>query len=123
MLVDSIVSLLPMAQAGKVRPIATTAFKRTALAPEIPTAAESGFPAMTYSSWYGIWAHKDTPTSIVDALNSAINTATEGLSRSGALSSINLEPVIETATAFKKFIDEDVKQSSMLLEASGFSPE
>jgi len=60
-LMDSIVSLLPMAKSGKFRPVVTTSAKRSALAPDIPTAVESGVPGMVYATWYGVWAPAGTP--------------------------------------------------------------
>ena len=57
-LVDSIISLMPMVKAGKVKAIAVTSKKRTAIAPDVPTAAESGYPGLVHASWYGVWAPK-----------------------------------------------------------------
>jgi tripartite-type tricarboxylate transporter receptor subunit TctC len=56
LLMDSMISLLPMVKGGKVRPIAITSAKRSALAPDVPTIAESGLPNFAYASWYGVWA-------------------------------------------------------------------
>jgi tripartite-type tricarboxylate transporter receptor subunit TctC len=61
LLLDSMISLLPMVKGGKVRPIAITSAKRSALAPDVPTVAESGLPNFAYASWYGVWAPRDTP--------------------------------------------------------------
>jgi tripartite-type tricarboxylate transporter receptor subunit TctC len=56
MLLDSMISLLPMAKSGKVKPIAVTSAQRSALAPDVPTFKESGLPEFVYGSWYGVWA-------------------------------------------------------------------
>ncbi len=122
-LVDSIVSLLPMAKDGKVRPIVTTSARRSAIAPDIPTASESGFPGLVYSSWYGVWAPNGTPEKITTAWNQAINTAMNDLNRAGSLSPIGLEPVAESIPQFRRFIESDVQHSAELLRASGFKPE
>lgn len=123
LLLDSMVSLLPLASAGKVRPIAITARKRSPLAPEVPTVQESGLPGFAYVSWYGVWAPKDTPAERVAALNAAINTAVRELARSGALASLGIEPVTESAEQFKRFIATDVMQGAELLKGAGFKPE
>jgi tripartite-type tricarboxylate transporter receptor subunit TctC len=123
LLLDSMVSLLPLANAGRVRPIAITARKRSPLAPEVPTVQESGIPNFAYASWYGIWAPRNTPPDRIAALNTAINSAVRELARSGALSSLGLEPVTETPDQFKRFIAAEVAQGGELLKNTGFKPE
>lgn len=123
LLLDSMVSLLPLASAGKVRPIAITARKRSPLAPDVPTVQESGIPNFAYASWYGIWAPRNTPADRVAALNTAINSAVKELARSGVLSSLGLEPVTETPDQFKRFIAAEVAQGAELLKTTGFKPE
>jgi tripartite-type tricarboxylate transporter receptor subunit TctC len=122
-LVDSIISLLPMARDGRVRPIAVTSGQRVGIASNIPTATESGFPNMVYYSWYGVWAPKDTPASKVTSLNQALNTAVKDLARAGALSPLGILPVIESVPQFREFVAADVQRSSELLRASGFLAE
>lgn len=122
-LVDSIVSLLPMAKDGKVRAIVTTSAKRSTIAPDIPTASESGFPGLVYSSWYGVWAPNGTAEKTTTAWNQAINAAMSDLNRAGSLGPIGLEPVAEGIPQFRRFIENDVQHSAELLRASGFKPE
>src|SRR5256885_2026396 len=95
LLLDSMVSVLPLAKAGKVRPIAITSGKRSPLAPEVPTMQESGLPRFAYTSWYGLWAPKDTPADRVQRLNQASNAAVAELARAGAFAS----PGIDTVSA------------------------
>ena len=99
-LVDSIISLAPMAKGGKVRPIATTAAKRTSVMPDVPTAAESGLPGLVYSSWYGVWVPKATPPDRVQILNKALNQAVADLVKAGALAPLGIEPVTESVEQF-----------------------
>jgi tripartite-type tricarboxylate transporter receptor subunit TctC len=122
-LLDSMVSLLPLAKAGKVRPVAITARKRSPLAPEVPTVQESGLPNFAYFSWYGVWAPRDTPADRVATLNAAINGAVRELARSGALASLGIEPVTESAEQFRRFIAADIAQGADLLKNAGFKPE
>ncbi len=123
MLMDSMVSMLPLAKAGKVRPIAITSKKRSALAPDIATVDESGLAGFTYASWYGVWAPKGTPDERVKALNQAINAAVGELGKSGAFAALGIEPVSETPDQFRRFIANDVAQSAELLKNAGFKPE
>jgi tripartite-type tricarboxylate transporter receptor subunit TctC len=122
-LMDSIIALLPMAKEGRVRPIAVTSAKRVGIAPDVPTAAESGFPNMVYYSWYGVWAPKATPAGIVKSLNEAFNAAVKDLARAGALSPLGILPVIEDVAQFRQFVDQDMRRSTELLRTSGFKAE
>ena len=122
-LMDSIIALLPMAKEGRVRPIAVTSAKRVGIAPDVPTAAESGFPNMVYYSWYGVWAPKATSESKVKVLNEAFNAAVKDLARAGTLSPLGILPVIEDVAQFRQFMTQDMQRSTELLRASGFKAE
>ena len=73
-MVDQSSNSLPQVQAGKIRAFAQTAVKRSPAMPDIPTAAEAGYP-MEVSIWNGLWAPKGTSKDIIDKLNAAAVTA------------------------------------------------
>ena len=75
-MVDQSANSLPHVRAGKIRAYAVTAAKRSPAAPEIPTAAEAGFP-MEVAIWHGLWAPKGTPPAIIAKLNAAAVAALE----------------------------------------------
>jgi len=122
-LLDSIISILPMAKSGKVKPIVTTAARRSAIVPDVPTAVESGYPGLVYVSWYGLWAPKGTPEDRVQFLNKAINEAVAELTKAGSFATLGIEPVTESVEQFRKYIAADVAQSAELLKEAGFKPE
>jgi tripartite-type tricarboxylate transporter receptor subunit TctC len=62
---------LPLVQAGNIRAYAATGKSRVALAPDLPTFAEVGLPAVFWSPWYGLFAPKGTPKDIIAKLNAA----------------------------------------------------
>jgi tripartite-type tricarboxylate transporter receptor subunit TctC len=123
LLLDSMISVLPLAKSGKLRPIAITSAKRSTLMPDVPTVQEAGIPGYAYESWYGVWAPKGTPADRIAQLNAAINAAVSELGKSGAFASLGIEPVTETPEQFKRFIATDVAQSAELLKSAGFKPE
>ncbi len=69
-MVDQSANSLPQVRAGKIRAYAITAKKRSPAAPDIPTAAEAGYP-MDISIWHGLWAPKGTSPEIIARLNAA----------------------------------------------------
>lgn len=123
LLLDSMISVLPLAKSGKVKPIAITSAKRSVLAPEVPTMAESGIPNFSYVSWYGVWAPKDTPADRIGFLNAAINKAVADLAKGGTFASLGIEPVSETTEHFRRHVAADVTQGTELLKSAGFKPE
>jgi tripartite-type tricarboxylate transporter receptor subunit TctC len=69
-MVDQSSNSLPHVRAGKLRAYAVTAKKRSVAAPEVPTAAEAGYP-MEVAIWHGLWVPKGTPPEIITRLNAA----------------------------------------------------
>jgi tripartite-type tricarboxylate transporter receptor subunit TctC len=62
---------LPLVRAGSIKAYAVTSDTRSTLAPDIPTFAELGLPAISYSAWVGLFAPKGTPRDIIGKLNAA----------------------------------------------------
>lgn len=122
-LIDSIISLQSMAKAGKVKPIIVTSAKRSSVMPNVPTAAESGYPKFVTESWYGIWAPKGTPDDRVQYLNKAANEAVRQLTKSGAFEQLGIEPVVESVDEFKKYTGKYITENADLLKGAGFKPE
>ncbi len=102
--------------------IATTTAKRSALAPDIPTAAESGMPNLEFASWYGIWGPKGLPADTVAWLSTAVNDATADLAKAGRFAALGQEPITGSPDDFARYIAEDFKRSEALLRAAKFQP-
>jgi len=66
---SSIAGWMPYVQAGKVRGIAVTGLKRSSIAPQYPTVAESGLPGFEVITWFGILAPAGTPRDVIGRLN------------------------------------------------------
>jgi tripartite-type tricarboxylate transporter receptor subunit TctC len=71
-IVDQASNSLQHVRDGKIRAYAVTAHARLPSAPDIPTVAEAGLPALDISVWYGLWAPKGTPKDIIAKLNGAV---------------------------------------------------
>ena len=72
MVFDQVSSALPHVRNGKMKAFAVTANTRLAAAPEIPSVDEAGLPGFYTSFWFGLWAPKGTPESVVNKLNTAV---------------------------------------------------
>lgn len=60
-------------RAGRLNALATTGDRRSPIAPDLPTMAESGLPGFKAGTWYGVLAPTGTPRAIVMRLNAEMN--------------------------------------------------
>ena len=74
---------LALVRAGSIKAYAVTSDTRMAVAPDIPTFGEMGLPALSYSSWFGLFAPTGTPSDIIGKLNGTVVEAlADGVVRS-----------------------------------------
>jgi tripartite-type tricarboxylate transporter receptor subunit TctC len=65
----NIVNVLPLVREGRLRGFAVTSAKRSAIAPDLPTMAESGYPGFEAVPWFGLMAPAGTPGAIIERLH------------------------------------------------------
>jgi len=89
-------------QAGRLQPLAVTSARRTPVLPDVPTAAESGFPGYDDYTWVALFLPEGAPAAVAQRLNLAINTLLEQPDFQKRLAGYGLEPaggsLQETAT-------------------------
>jgi len=69
---DNISSTFRQHESGKLRILAVTSARRSALLPEMPTLAESGLPGFDVSTWFGVVAPAGTPPEVANKIQAAI---------------------------------------------------
>jgi tripartite-type tricarboxylate transporter receptor subunit TctC len=69
------VAALPHVKAGKLRALAVTSRRRTAIFPDVPTIAESGYPGYAIDAWGAFFLPAHTPQPLVDRLRRALVAA------------------------------------------------
>jgi tripartite-type tricarboxylate transporter receptor subunit TctC len=74
-MIDTMNTVLPYVRDNRLRGLAVTGSKRSALMPELPTLAESGMPGFEAAAWQGIVVPTGTPADIIQKLNSEVNKA------------------------------------------------
>lgn len=119
MLLDSMISLLPLAKAGKVRPIAITSMQRSALAPDVPTVHESGIANYAYASWYGVWAPKGTPADVLARAGDEIRKACNTDESKAVWANQGAEYSPYNPQQFGEFVSAEVRRWSQVVKASG----
>jgi tripartite-type tricarboxylate transporter receptor subunit TctC len=120
---DNVPSAAPLAQAGKVKSLAITSEKRSALVPDIPTVAESAVPGFDSSSWIALYAPAKTPSEIIKKLNTAINVVLKDPNLLTAFSKSGLDPQGGSAEVLANFQDKEIKKWAEVVQKSGYVPE
>jgi len=74
----TVASTLPFVKSGQLKALAVSTPKRLPALPNVPTAAESGFPQYQVTNWHGLIAPKGLPKDIQTKLNKAVNETLHG---------------------------------------------
>jgi tripartite-type tricarboxylate transporter receptor subunit TctC len=109
----------PHVKAGKVRALAITSARRSAVAPELPTVAELGFAGFEVVGWFGWLAPARTPREIVARLNAEIVKSLKLPEVRGRLLSQSAEPVGNSPQAFAAFIRSEHEQWARVIRRAG----
>lgn len=112
-------SVLPHVRAGKLRALAVTSTRRSSMAPNIPTLAESGVPGFDVSSWYGLVVPAGTPKEVVARLHDAAVAALRSPEVKKRFASSDLEPVGSTPEQFGTFMRSEVAKWAKVIKESG----
>jgi tripartite-type tricarboxylate transporter receptor subunit TctC len=110
-------------KSGKLRVLATTESRRTALNPDIPTFAEAGVPGVEMETWLGMVAPAGTPRAAIDQANAAFNRALKLPQVREKLAAQGLEVMGGTAEAFNARIRSDIESFRKVSRAAGLKPE
>ena len=74
-LCDTILGVVPQANAGTIKALAIATDQRNAALPNVPTAAEGGVPGFQAAPFFGLFVPKGTPKPIIDQLADALDKA------------------------------------------------
>jgi tripartite-type tricarboxylate transporter receptor subunit TctC len=116
---DNLASSLTQVKAGKIRALAVTTARRTPLAPDLPTIAESGLPGFDINTWFGLFVPAGTPLEVVDVLHDEFNRALADPDIRDKMISIGAEPVGSTPAQFAVYIRSESEKYARIIRASG----
>ena len=71
-MIDTTSSAMGQIKSGKLRPLAVTTATRSSQLPEVPTMREAGYPSVSVTTWYGLYATGGTPKAVVDRLHTEL---------------------------------------------------
>ncbi|CAN7724459.1 tripartite tricarboxylate transporter substrate binding protein [Acidovorax sp. LjRoot118] len=98
-LFDSLPTGMPHVKGGRLRALAVTSEKRSALAPELPTMAESGLPGYSSVTWFGVYLPAGAPPALVDRIHKAFAKAMQSTEVAEGLAKLGVEPAAPSTPA------------------------
>jgi len=110
-------------QAGKLRALAVTSARRSAAAPDLPTAAEAGLPGFVLSGWYGFLAPAKTGTAQVNRLNAELRKALAHPDVKRRLLEFGADSVASTPAEFGVFLRAEVARWGKVVREQNIQPE
>jgi len=113
---QNINAVLQHVNAGKLRALAVTGDKRSALLPQVPTLAEAGVKGVDVYSWQGVAAPKGLPADVKAKLHGAVVAALNDASVKPKLNEIGLEVVANTPEQFTKFQQAEFARWKQVIE-------
>jgi len=119
MMTDSMSSVLPHVRTGKLRALGVSSARRAAVAPDIPTIAESGVPGYESAQWYGLFAPAGTPQEIVAWVHREMNAILRAPDIRERLAQDGLEAIGSTPDEFAAVIKADIAKWTQLVKATG----
>jgi len=106
--IDTVSAAVPQLKSGKIKAIALTTAKRSALLPDVPTFAESGYPDVDMDSWLMLAAPKGVPADVKARLEKALAATIADPETKNKLLAAGLEPSYSSAAASVELINREL---------------
>jgi tripartite-type tricarboxylate transporter receptor subunit TctC len=109
----------PLMEGGKVRALAVSTLKRTALLPEVPSVAEAAIPGFEASAWHALVAPAKTPPEALATLHKAMMATLKDPEVSKALTKLGLDIMPTTPAELAAYIKAEIPKWAKIIQASG----
>lgn len=110
-------------QGGKLTALAVTGAKRSALLPNVPTAAEAGLPDYQFETWFMVFAPTGTPKPVIDKLNATLNSALAAQATRERMVKEGFEPTPTTPEAARERLEREMPMWAKLIKQRGITAE
>ncbi len=120
---SGIASALPLVRGGKLRSIAVTSAKRTAVVPQFPTIAESGVPGYEIGNWFAIVAPAATPKSVIARLHAETVKAVNAADTRKRFIELAADPIGSTPEELAAYNRSEIAKWAKVVKSAGIKPE
>ena len=121
--VSTLAPAMPHVRAGRLRALGVTGARRSPVAPDVPTVAESGVPGYAATAWQGVLAPGGTPHEIVTRLNTELAKVLRAPDALKTLSEQGYEVEGGTPERFASFVQTEIVKWTKVVKAAGLKPE
>lgn len=110
-------------KAGRMRALAVTTAKRSALVPELPSMEEAGVPNFDLNSWNGVFAPAGTPADIVARLNAELVKIVARPEVKDKFAQIGFDAFTSTPAELDAFVRSELVKWAKLVKDAGIEAE
>jgi tripartite-type tricarboxylate transporter receptor subunit TctC len=110
-------------KAGRLRALAVADRKRSAVLPDVPTMAESGFGGIETGTWYGFLAPAGTPADVIRRFHDTLMGVMATPEMKGRLDAQGVEIVGAGGSEFEKTLREEIAKWTKLVKHAGITTE
>ncbi|MBS0469153.1 MAG: tripartite tricarboxylate transporter substrate binding protein [Proteobacteria bacterium] len=112
---------LPQIKAGRVKVLAVASRKRSAMLPDVPSAAEAGLPNYEAYSWAALFAPAKTPQAVLDKINADFNTAFKDSAVRQRLLEAGAEAAPGTQQEMRQFLQAEIAKWARVIKTAGIT--
>jgi tripartite-type tricarboxylate transporter receptor subunit TctC len=114
--------VIPLMQAGKVRPLAVTNKMRAPINPDIPTVGEVGYPELSFEGLQGLFGPRDMPNDRRDRIAADVRAIAADPAVAARMAALGQVPHGSTPTEFTSEIEAQRSQMAKIAQAIGLKP-
>jgi tripartite-type tricarboxylate transporter receptor subunit TctC len=123
MMMSSALPAMPHVKSGKLRALAVTSAKRAAVAPELPTVAESGLAGFETTSWHGMLLPAKTPKPISARVHAELVRALTDPEVKQKFANVGMDVVANSSSDFSAYIRSESTKWAKVIKTIGLKPE
>lgn len=119
---SSLIQVIGHFRSGKLRAVATTSAKRSAILPEVPTINET-VPGYETANWWGVAAPRGTSAAIIKRLNDEIRVVLNNPETAKRLVQEGAEPEIKTPDELGRYVISEMDKWAKVAKIAGIKGE
>src|SRR5689334_8857437 len=114
---------LSQIKSGKLRPLAVTTAKRSAVLPDVPTIAEAGVKGGESALWVAMWGPAGMSPEVVNKINADTRKALADPAVKARLQSLGNDTMDMSPQEFSKLVRSEMDDYARVLKAAGIKPQ
>jgi tripartite-type tricarboxylate transporter receptor subunit TctC len=115
LVITTAIPVQPHVRASRLRALAVTGARRSAVFPEVPTVAESGVPGFESLQWFALFAPRNTPVAIAEKFFNEVRAAAESPGVSAVLAQEGMEKAVNGPQALREFLKLEIAKWHQLI--------